>query len=70
MPTSGAFALCPWKEDFEYNIMVSESLILTGRTTMGYTSLLERNSSKIKKSKQKKNQNYFPLQNQKVQNKY
>lgn len=34
--------------------MVSESLILTGRTTVGYTSLLERNSSKIKKSKQKK----------------
>lgn len=55
------------KRDFEHNIMVSESLILTGSTTMDFSSLLERNSSKTKKTKQSTNQNYFLLQRQKVQ---
>lgn len=47
--------------------MVSESLGLTGSTAMCYTNLLERNPSKTKKTKQKKNQNYLLVQRQKVQ---
>lgn len=55
------------KRDFEHNIMVSESLVLTGNIVMGYTNLLERNLSKSKRTKQNRNQNCFLLQKQNVQ---
>lgn len=55
------------KRDFEHN-MVSESLVLTGSTAEGYTSLLERISSKTKIAKQKSK--LFPTAKTKGTNKY